>query len=140
MTVTCKYCDCAAELVAGEEIYPYRPDLFDLKFWLCAPCVAWVGVHKGTETPLGELANAETRSWRQRAHLAFDPLWKAKMERGQVSKRHARGAAYQWLAEQMGIKPEDCHISHMQRPELERVIEICKPYSDALKHNERLAA
>jgi hypothetical protein len=62
------------------------------------------------------------------------------MERGQVSKRHARGAAYQWLAEQLGIEPKDCHISQMERPQLDRVIAACKPYSDALKHKERIAA
>ena len=32
--------------------------------------MAYVGVHKGTDKPLGRLANAELRYWKKRAHAA----------------------------------------------------------------------
>lgn len=112
----CPYCQRASLLVTGKTIYPHRPDLVAKKFWQCAPCDAYVGCHppahrngKGGQgdgtTPLGRLANAELRKANRRAHDAFDPLWQA---------RHmSRQSAYKWLAEQLGISPENCHIGMM---------------------------
>lgn len=111
---TCPYCKGPAALVGGGDIYPHRPDLFDLKFWSCAPCGAYVGCHKagawvpelrqtsdGT-LPLGRLANAELRRAKSQAHAAFDPLWK--------SRAMGRREAYAWLAGELGIRVSDCHI------------------------------
>jgi hypothetical protein len=106
--VTCDYCDRVAELVTGAAIYPHRPDLFGRRFWRCAPCGAWTGCHEpgkgqgdGTK-PLGRLANAELRRAKQAAHAAFDPLWK--------SRSMSRHEAYRWLAGELGISFENCHI------------------------------
>lgn len=110
---TCPYCDRQPELVTGAKIYPHRPDLFAKKFWLCAPCDAYVGCHppagrKGKggvgdgSVPLGRLANAELRRAKQAAHAAFDPLWRS----GEMS----RSEAYAWLASALGISGENCHI------------------------------
>lgn len=106
--VKCDYCGRQAELVAGDVIYPHRPDLFEKRFWRCVPCDAFVGCHApgngygdGTR-PLGRLANAELRRAKMRAHAAFDPLWKAKGMR--------RREAYAWLAEQLSIEFDQCHI------------------------------
>jgi hypothetical protein len=109
MKVVCPYCDREAEFVSGNRIYPHRPDLFVTYFWLCAPCDAYVGVHKrnprmkfeGYE-PLGRLANKSLRYAKQKAHAAFDPLWK--------SGKMSRTQAYQWLAGQLGISVANCHI------------------------------
>lgn len=111
-TVQCDYCGQNAELVNGQRIYPNRPDLKHLKFWLCEPCKAYVGTHKpnckhgfdGTD-PLGRLANAELRLEKQKAHAAFDPLWKS----GQMTRREA----YAWLSEATGIDADRCHIGMM---------------------------
>lgn len=109
----CDYCMQQTELVQGDVIYPHRPDLTALRFWLCRPCDAYVGCHKehaflpglgisdGT-WPLGRLANAELRMWKSRAHAAFDPIWK--------SGRMHRNTAYAWLAVQLGIRGHECHI------------------------------
>lgn len=113
----CPYCDKRSRLVVGSVIYPHRPDLFGKKFWHCAACDAYVGCHDkdchvrlsdgskkisdGT-LPLGRLANAELRKAKQRAHAAFDPLWR--------SKQMTRRAAYAWLSHQLGISFENCHI------------------------------
>lgn len=121
--VKCDYCGNAAKLVTGKAIYPHRPDLFRLNFWQCEPCVAYVGCHKkeggngdGTK-PLGRLANAELRAAKNRAHAAFDPLWR---ERGM--KRHA---AYGWLAEKLGVSKAECHIGMMDLDMCNRVAVVC---------------
>jgi hypothetical protein len=95
--------------------------------YLCRPCKAWVGVHKGTDKPLGRLANKELREWKIKAHAAFDPLWKAKMSQGH-SKKSARNSGYAWLAEQMGIPREACHVGMFDVEQCKRVVEICSPY------------
>lgn len=132
---TCPYCNNPAELVGGDAIYPHRPDLAGKKMWRCQPCGAWVGCHDGTTTPLGRLANAELRKAKQAAHAAFDRLWQAKLRREGCTKKEARGAAYRWLADQMGLDRETCHIGMFDVDTCRRVVEICKPF-----HNARSAA
>lgn len=102
MNVWCNYCHRDAELVGGNKIYPHRPDLLHKKFWRCTPCEAYVGCHPGTDKPLGRLANAELRRAKQRAHAAFDPLWKSGTMR--------RKDAYAWLAGAIGVAKQNCHI------------------------------
>ena len=52
--------------------------------------------------PLGRLANAELRAAKQRAHAAFDRLWRS----GEIERREA----YAWLAGVLGISGANCHI------------------------------
>lgn len=121
----CPYCDQPASLVAGRAIYPYSRDLATKPYWFCAPCKAWVGCHDGTTRPLGRLANAELRSWKQAVHAAFDPLWQAKMRRDGCTKGKARGAGYKWLAEQLGIDRKRCHVGMFDVATCRRAVEIC---------------
>ncbi len=122
---TCQYCQQPATLVDGTVIYPHQPDLAGKRFWLCAPCDAWIGCHprskrhgfNGTEA-LGTLANAELRKARMRAHAAFDPLWRE----GAMS----RTAAYRWLAEQLGIELDNTHIGHFDIRQCDEVVTCCK--------------
>lgn len=113
----CDYCNNEAQLVDGESIYPHRPDLYQLRFYSCVPCNAWVGCHKGTTKPLGRLANAELRQAKIAAHAAFDPLWR--------SSSQSREGAYKWLAKQLGIPRADCHIGMFNVETCRRVVEIC---------------
>lgn len=103
MAIDCHYCRQPAQLVGGDQIYPHRPDLADLKFWRCVPCGAWVGVHKGTENPLGILAKAELRKLKSRVHAIFDPQWRS-------NPMMSRSKAYRWLAKKLGIPKEECHV------------------------------
>lgn len=127
----CDYCQTMSELVSGTDIYPHRPDLKDKRIYRCEPCGAWVGCHPGTLNPLGRLANAELRAAKQRAHAAFDPLWRAKMEREGIKQKEARNRAYQWLAAELEIPAPDCHIGMFDVATCERVVEICAPYRRA---------
>ena len=145
MTVTCPYCNAPAVLTDSAEVY--HGNSFGM-IWLCRPCQAWVGVHKGTDKPLGRLANKELRDWKMRAHAVFDPIWEAKLRHrraggagksGRASggpsykKAYARGAGYKWLAQQLGIDKKDCHIGMFDVETCKRVVEMCQPIADKLR-------
>lgn len=125
----CAYCDSdTAEMVKGREIYARRGHWDEAWFWRCARCSAYVGCHPGTQKPLGRLANAELRKAKSAAHRSFDRLWRAKIARENCSKKKARGAAYGWLAKQLGIDSADCHIGMFDVAQCRRVVEVCAPY------------
>ena len=113
-TVICPYCGSQAEYVDSKIIYKRSYGMI----YHCRECDAYVGVHKGTDNPLGRLANKELRHWKRAAHDAFDPIWQ--------SGRMKRRDAYQWLAEQMGLSPEETHIGMFDVRECKKVIELCK--------------
>jgi hypothetical protein len=117
-SVICPYCNQTAVLVTGDVVYPHRPDLYEKRLYSCASCDAYVGCHPGTTRPLGRLANAELRAAKMKAHAYFDPLWK--------SGAMKRPAAYAWLAAQLGIERNDCHIGEFDIETCRRVVEICR--------------
>lgn len=117
MRIYCPYCDRQAELVGGNKIYPHRPDLIFKLFYLCEPCNAYVGCHHGTTKPLGRLANAELRQAKIAAHEAFDPIWR--------SGSKTRSSAYSWLAQQMSISKNNCHIGMFDIDQCKAVVRIC---------------
>lgn len=108
--VYCDYCGREAEYVDSKVIYG--------KIYLCRNCMAYVGVHKGTDKPLGRLANAELRYWKKRAHAVFDPLWQRGRFRGH------RNAAYGWLAQKMGLPVEQTHIGMFDVAQCRKAINI----------------
>lgn len=124
----CPYCHADAVLVGGSAIYPHRPDLFHKYFWACWPCDAYVGCHPrghhgredGTH-PLGRLANTDLRKAKQRAHEAFDPLWKG-------GNGMTRREAYKWLAARLGISFNNCHIGMFDEATCLAVELICKEH------------
>ena len=70
----CRYCGSPVVFTSNAEIY--GREYGDGKCYLCRNCKAFVGVHPGTDTPLGTLANAELREWRKQAHYWFDQIWR----------------------------------------------------------------
>lgn len=115
--ISCPYCQRPARLVLGSVVYPHRKDLQGKRFWACMACDAYVGCHQGSTTPFGRLANAELRRAKQAAHVAFDALWKS----GKFSRREA----YQWLATQLGVTSEECHIGKFDLKQCKRVVAVC---------------
>ncbi len=114
-------CSCGrvAELTDGREIYPHRPDLAAVPIWICRPCGARSGCHKGTTKPTGTLADYATRKARMFAHDAFDRLW-----RGQGPGR--RKTAYQWLQQRLDLTADECHIGLFDIAACNRVVEVCE--------------
>jgi hypothetical protein len=110
----CPYCDNAAKLVDSAIVYTRSYGLI----WHCAPCKAWVGVHKNSpnHVPLGRLANAELREWKKRAHSAFDRLWKE-------GALMSRTEAYKALQERLGMTKSEAHIGKFDVADCKRVVE-----------------
>ena len=112
--VLCPYCGYEAQFVDSIAVYRKSYGMI----YLCWPCDARVGVHKGTDKPLGRLANAELRKAKIAAHSAFDPMWR--------NATKSRRSAYKWLAEQLGIEGKDCHIGMFDVDMCQKVIEVTK--------------
>lgn len=50
-----------------------------------------------------------------------------------MTQGKARGAAYKWLAGELGISAEQCHIGMFDETMCQRVIDLCLPYARRLK-------
>jgi ssDNA-binding Zn-finger/Zn-ribbon topoisomerase 1 len=87
--------------------------------------------------PLGTPADVETKAARMVAHTAFDPLWRdalelypniperprrARQDAIYKVRARARVRAYAWLAEQLAIPAEECHIGLFDSETCRRVI------------------
>lgn len=99
MQIYCCECqtDVSANLVTGEQIYPHRPDLYELPFWQCPNCSNFVGCHHKTNNPtkpLGVIPNAELKHARQILHEVIDPVWK-----NSIIRRHK---LYQLISNELG--------------------------------------
>lgn len=134
----CIECGAVATLTPAREVYPNRSDLWGKSVYVCQ-CGARVGCHDGTDIPLGRPCGAKTALARDKAHRVFDPLWKRKVERGS-RKGKARDAAYKWLAGQMGLTRETCHISWFNEAQCREVVELCRPYQRRIDANRRREA
>lgn len=113
----CPYCSIQSVQVGAIVLYPHRPDLAEKSFYLCKPCDAFVGCHKGSNQPLGTLANKALREQRKLAHATFDPLWK--------NGPYGRGEAYRRLASKMQLSREDCHIGMFNLEQCKQTIQLC---------------
>lgn len=128
----CADCGGPSSIAQVEIIYPQRPDLWVREdgsrpwFWLCSSCWSYCGAHRHTLKPFGTPAGPETRRARSAAHAAFDPLWQKRQRLSGLSKHHARGKGYKWLAAQLGIEPKACHIGDMDAATARRVVEVCQ--------------
>lgn len=123
--VYCDYCGRRAEFVDSKVVYGKSYGMI----YVCRSCMAYVGVHKGTNKPLGRLANAELRHWKKAAHIAFDPLWKYGRFRGH------RNVAYGWLAQKMEIPVEKTHIGMFDVADCRRAIQIINNNTRGDYHN-----
>lgn len=113
--VYCDYCGRQAEYVDSKAIYGKSYGMI----YICRRCNAYVGVHDGTDIPLGRLADSQLRYWKKAAHSAFDPIWKYGRYRGR------RDAAYRWLSRQMNLSPEETHIGMFTVEQCKEAVQIC---------------
>lgn len=113
ITKLCDYCGKPAIYTDSSLVYGKSYGMI----YYCPDCHAWVGVHRGTDKPLGRLADAELRDWKKKAHDAFDPIWR--------TGRMKRNAAYAWLAQKLGIDAKEAHIGMFDSAQCIQVIQIC---------------
>ena len=116
MNVICDYCGKPAQFVDSALVYHGHSYG---RVYYCPDCQAWVGVHKGTDRPLGRLADAELRRWKRIAHMNFDRIWRN-------NRRMSRKKAYEWLSSQMGLPAEETHIGMFDVGRCKEVIALCK--------------
>ena len=111
--LSCPYCGRPTMLVDDAEIYGRS---YGTKSYMCKPCRAWVGCHKGTTKALGRIANKELRQLKHQAHGSFDPIW----QKGHVS----RSEAYEILSIALGLPIWQTHIGMFDETMCRRVIEV----------------
>lgn len=118
----CGNCGERVELVNNTEIYgreygtwPYAYRCIDTR-----GCGSHVALHKGTDLPLGTLADRETRDARTANKPAFNAVLK--------HQNAGRGKTYQWLAEQLDIPVSVCHWAMFDAATAERAGELCHAY------------
>ena len=125
-SIKCPYCGGTA--VLHDVSYVYGGESGHKHLYVCQhypECNAYVGVHEGTLTPLGTLADSELRNKRIRAHHAFDQLWKS----GRMTKKEA----YRWLQMQFGLPREHAHIGMFGDYMCERLIRECTETAEKMK-------
>jgi len=71
--------------------------------------------------PLGTPANKTTKAARMVAHAAFDGLWRARGWK--------RNDAYGWLAGELGIGREACHIAMFDAETCALVVIACRKFA-----------
>ena len=125
----CPYCGKETVYVDSSRVYGRSYGMI----YMCKPCDAYVGVHKGADTSLGRLANKELREAKKQAHHYFDQIARTglinKIWTRYIPGMSNRSKAYKWLAIQLCIKEKYCHIGMMDLDQCRRVVEICKPFT-----------
>ena len=112
----CIECGMPSRLVYGDDVYPHRKDLYHKAFYVCDPCEAYVGCHPNSEDAMGYPAGKETRNARSYVHRIFDPMWKTATDHYPADankkrvRRLARTRCYEFLAHEMGMTKDECHV------------------------------
>lgn len=103
--LVCPYCNNFATLRDTSIIYGGKSYG---KAYICVnypSCDSYVGVHKGTNRPLGSLAKYTLRELRKKCHKEFDALWK-----NTKNKKDNRAKCYSFLQKLMNCKKKEAHI------------------------------
>ena len=120
----CRYCGGIIRLVSA--VYGASAERLgkqNEKIYQCQNCGARVGCHKGTDRPLGNVANEILRLKRIEAHQVFDGLWKRR--------RMDRTGAYRWLAREIGLSMKTAHIGGFEMDQCQKVIDLCRKEKEA---------
>jgi hypothetical protein len=105
--MNCPFCKKEALWCENKAIYGRNYGASYMCYW-CKNCDAYVSCHNNSKTPMGTMANNETRKWRMKAHEHIDSVWK----NGEKSRKKV----YKQLAHQFG---KEIHIGSAD-------IEMCK--------------
>ena len=123
---TCPYCGKSTDFIDSSYVYKKSYGMI----YICKPCGAYVGTHKGTDRALGRLADWELRTAKKKAHFYFDKISRT----GLINKiwtdflpcTKNREKAYIWLSKQMKLEREFCHIGMFSVEQCNQAIHICK--------------
>lgn len=124
----CPYCKGGTEYIDSSYVYGRSYGMI----YICKPCDAYVGTHKGSNKALGRLANKELREAKKRAHYYFDQIAKTnlinKIWPKWIPDISNRNKAYKWLSMQLDIEEDFCHIGMMDVAQCTKVVEVCMPF------------
>ncbi|PHS06388.1 MAG: hypothetical protein COA78_14315 [Blastopirellula sp.] len=118
----CLHCDIPTRKATGGIIFPRRPDLRKLIFWVCVECGARCGCHKKSSRPLGLPTGESTRQARSRLHKIMDPYWQNE-SKGNRGMRRAH--LYRMLRTGLGLPDDEAHVGRFsieQCVEAEKVL------------------
>jgi zinc-finger-containing domain len=118
-------CSVNVVLTTNDRIYGRQHGKWPYVFY-CCDCGAAVGCHPNTHVPLGRMADRETRHLRAKAHESFDPLWRSGLM--------PRSDAYRWLARELEIEDEACHISWLTKDQLKQATQAAATYFAEREH------
>ena len=120
----CPYCNKEAEWVENKEVYGNNLGK-SFMIWLCRKCDAYVGCHTNSKKPLGTMADYETRLWRRRTHVVFDPLWTNTFKKNSMKKLN-REAVYNRISNHFGFS---VHIGESDKEMCKKIIAWCESQS-----------
>lgn len=112
-------------ICGGKVIYCSNARIYGKEYgsgfcYLCNNCGAYVGTHKPRpREALGLLADERMRTGKKMCHAIFDQFWK-----GKPKSHKKRNDLYRWLANEMGIKTEDCHFGYFDIFQLRKAYKI----------------
>lgn len=121
--VICPYCGVTADYIDSAAIYGKSYGMI----YICPLCAARVGTHKGTDKPLGRLANERLRKLKQESHKALDAIWRS----GELSRK----GVYKWLSKKMKLSPEKTHIGLFDERQCYKVIKLCQERNKNVKYS-----
>lgn len=91
--VECPYCHAECDYADNAEVYRRSYGMM----YICRPCEAFVGVHKGTDNPLGRPAKKNLRLQRRISHGLIDVFWRTGLfKRGEVYKALQVAMELEW--------------------------------------------
>ncbi|MGO5116366.1 zinc-finger-containing protein [Candidatus Avoscillospira sp. LCP25S3_F1] len=125
VNIKCPYCGATAYLRPASVAYGERA-IPGAKLYVCGnypACDSYVAAHRGTQLPMGTLANKDLRRQRQEAHTVFNQLW----NRGLMTKRQA----YLWLQARLDLPECEAHIAKFSEVRCRLVIHLCQQFLDA---------
>jgi len=100
-------------------------------------CDVRVGVDKNGRA-LGTPAGPELRQLRMDTHAVFDLLWHRWATFRDIPVKKARGKAYVWMREAMGLSSEEAHIAMFTEDQCRTLIELAKAKNaETLKHHRQ---
>ena len=105
----CEKCNIEAELVE---------DIYNGYIYSCPFCSSRVSVHKGTNIPMGTLANSEVGQQRKQVHRSLETIF-GKNKRG-------KEMSHIWLSKILNIK--DAHVGNFDLETCEKVLKILAQY------------
>lgn len=107
-------CECGKETKFVDSACIYHGVSYGY-IYICPQCGRYVGVHKGTNYPLGTPADKELQELRKKVHKKFDSTWSTQKERSQ---------AYKVLSKQLNINIEETHIGMFDKTTCENVLKL----------------